>query len=68
MAYVKRTDNPNFGRPKTVNRTVRLELRLSEQENALLNECTKLASCTKTDILIKGINLVHKELQNTAEE
>lgn len=62
-AYVKKTDNPNMGRPKTVNRTVRLELRLSESENALLNKCTELSGRTKTDVLVKGVALVYKELQ-----
>lgn len=57
-----------MGRPKT-NRNVRLELRLSEDESKLLEECVKLLSepsgfkkTTRTDAIIKGITILHETL------
>lgn len=62
-AYVKKTNNPNMGRPKT-NRNVRLELRLTEAENALLTKCSEITNRTRTEVIVKGISMVYKELQN----
>lgn len=62
-AYVKKTNNPNMGRPKT-NRNVRLELRLTEAENALLTKCSEITNRTRTEVIAKGISMVYKELQN----
>lgn len=49
----KLTDNP---------RNVRLEIRLTQTENQTLEECAKRMNTTKTDVLIKGVELVKKEL------
>lgn len=49
----KLTDNP---------RNVRLEIRLTQSENQMLEECAKQMNTTKTDVLIKGVELVKKEL------
>lgn len=62
MAYVKRTDNPNYGRPTTNPKTLRLEIRLSEAENALLIECAKKAGLNRTGAIIEGLNLLKEEL------
>ena len=62
MAYKKRGLNPNMGRPTTNPKTIRLEIRLSESENVLLEECVRKTGRSKTDIIVKGISLVNKEL------
>lgn len=49
----KLTDNP---------RNVRLEIRLTQSENELLTKCAEILKTTKTDIIIKGINLVAAEM------
>lgn len=49
----KLTDNP---------RNVRLEIRLTQSENELLEECAERMKTTKTKVLTKGIELVSKEL------
>lgn len=49
----KLTDNP---------RNVRLEIRLTQSENELLEKCAERMNTTKTKTLIKGLGLVSKEL------
>ena len=51
----KLTDNP---------RNVRLEIRLTKEESELLEECAKINDSTKTDVIIKGIQLVSAVLKN----
>ena len=60
--YKKKGLNPNMGRPTTNPKTIRLEIRLSEPENALLEECVNKTGRTKSEIIIKGIALVNKEI------
>lgn len=51
------------GRPKIDNpKNVRLEIRLTQEENKLLEECANIMDVTKTDVINKGIQLVKKEL------
>lgn len=51
------------GRPKIENpKNVRLEVRLTQKENELLEECASKMNATKTDVINKGIQLVKKEL------
>lgn len=49
----KLTDNP---------KNVRLEIRLTRNQNDLLEECAGKLHTTKTDVINKGIELVKKEL------
>lgn len=49
----KLTDNP---------RNVRLEIRLTKEENRMLEECAEKMKSTKTDIIKRGIYLVSKEI------
>lgn len=49
----KLTDNP---------RNVRLEIRLTQSENELLEKCAKEMESTKTKVLLRGIELVREEL------
>lgn len=51
------------GRPKIENpKNVRLEIRLTKQENELLEKCAEKMKSTKTEIINKGIRLVDEEL------
>lgn len=49
----KLTDNP---------KNVRLEIRLTKEENQVLEECAEILQTTKTDVINKGIKLVKSEL------
>lgn len=51
------------GRPKIKNpKNVRLEIRLTRQENQILEECAERMNATKTEVINKGIKLVKNEL------
>lgn len=53
------------GRPKIENpKNIRLEIRLTQSENKLLEECASNMGITKTDVIIEGIRLVSKQLKN----
>lgn len=52
----KLTNNP---------KNIRLEIRLTQSENELLEKCAKRMNATKTDVINKGIQLVDKELNET---
>lgn len=54
---------PKTGRPKSENpRNIRLEIRLSEDENKSLIECAEILEMTKTDVIVKGLKMVRSEL------
>lgn len=48
----KLTDNP---------RNVRLEIRLTQDENRMLEECAERLNVTKTKVITKGIEMVSRE-------
>lgn len=51
------------GRPKIKNpKNVRLEIRLTRQENQILEECAERMNATKTEVINKGIKLVKNGL------
>ena len=50
---IKLTDNP---------RNVRLEIRLTQSENDMLEKCAKELNTTKTKVIINGIELVQRGL------
>lgn len=50
----KLTDNP---------KNIRLEMRLTKRQGEMLNECAEMLNVTKTDIVVKGIEMVHNELK-----
>ena len=62
MAYQKKTNNPNMGRPTTAPKTRRLEIRLTESENDMLLECTEKTGKDRTAIIIEGITSIYKSL------
>ena len=56
--------SPRTGRPVkgTSKRDKSLQLRMSSEELALLDECSKRLGITRTDVINKGIKLVKEEL------
>lgn len=60
--------SPKMGQKLTDNpRNVRLEMRLTQSENEKLNDCAERLNVTKTDVVVKGIDLVSKELNKEKE-
>lgn len=54
--------SPKIGQKLTSNpRNVRLEIRLTQSENELLEECAEMLNTTKTKVITKGIEMVSKE-------
>lgn len=62
MAYTKKTNNPNYGRPKT-HRTERFELRLTKHEAQLLEECSAITGLRRSDVVVKALGELHSRLQ-----
>ena len=58
----KKTNNPNMGRPTVSPKTRRLEIRLTESENAMLLECAEKTGKDRTAIIIEGITSIYKSL------
>ena len=51
------------GRPKSENpKNVRLEIRLTKTESQLLEECSRELKTTNTDVIVKGIEIIHQGL------
>ena len=51
------------GRPKTENpRNVNLNIRLTKQEAAEVQECADALKTTRTNAIMKGIHMVKEEL------
>lgn len=55
--------NAKMGRPTNNPRNKRLEIRLNEVEEMKLKECTEKLNLTKTDVLIKGLEEVYKQIK-----
>lgn len=56
-----------MGRPTTNPKTKRLEIRLSESENNLLDECVRRTGKDRTAVIVKGIAMVYNATQNKTE-
>ena len=51
------------GRPKSENpKNVRLEIRLTKTESQLLEECSRELETTKTDVIVKGSEIIYQGL------
>ena len=59
--------SPRTGRPTKNPKSVRLEIRMTQEESNLLEECVKYLNTTKTDVINKGILLVKKEIESKKE-
>lgn len=56
--------SPKIGQKLTSNpRNERLEIRMTQSENELLEKCARKLNTTKTKVLTKGIELVNKEIE-----
>ena len=51
-----------MGRPTENPKDIVIRARITEKENQMLNECVNKLGMTKTDIIVKGIELVYKEI------
>lgn len=56
-----------MGRPTTNPKTKRLEIRLSESENNLLDECVRRTGKDRTAVIVKGIAMVYNATQQKNE-
>lgn len=55
--------NAKMGRPKSKDPKIkRLELKLTESENERLNNVAEKLKTTRTNVFLKGLELVEKEL------
>lgn len=52
--------SPKTGRPTDDPKKVRLEIRLTERQSQMLEECAKDLNMTKTDVIVKGIEEIHQ--------
>ena len=51
------------GRPKEINpKNKRFEVRMTEEQEKTLEECSKKAGITKTEVIIRGIELFRNTL------
>lgn len=56
--------SPKIGQKLTANpRNVRLEIRLTQSENKMLEECAERLNTTKTKVITKGIEMVSKKTE-----
>lgn len=51
-----------MGRPTTNPRNLGLHIRISSDENKLINECVEKSGLTKTEVIIKGIKLFKEQI------
>ena len=51
---------PRTGRPLsgTTRKDLRLQLRLNEEEMQLIDDCAKELECTRTETVVKGVELL----------
>lgn len=56
------TTPKKMGRPTTNPRKCSLHLRVSETELQLISECSELSGLSRTDAIIKGLNLLKEQL------
>lgn len=50
-----------MGRPTSNPKTNRLELRLSDSEARMLNECAQYLGKNKTEVIIEGITMIYEK-------
>lgn len=48
------------GRPTVDPKKVRLEIRLTEKQSQMLEECARDLNMTKTDVIVKGIEEIYQ--------
>ena len=60
---MRRIEKKKMGRPTTNPRTGQINVRLSEKELALLNECAERMGTTRANVIAHGIETVYRELE-----
>ncbi len=60
---MRRIEKKKMGRPTTNPRTGQINVRLSDKELALLNECAERMGTTRANVIARGIETVHRELE-----
>ncbi len=56
--------SPRTGRPPKENpRNVNLNIRITKNESERIQKCADKLNMTRTDAIMKGINLVEKEIE-----
>ena len=60
---MRRIEKKKMGRPTTNPRTGQINVRLSERELALLNECAERMGTTRANVIAHGIETVYRELE-----
>lgn len=60
-------EKKKMGRPTVNPKTKRLEIRLSESESNLLDECVRRTGKDRTAVIVKGIAMVYNATQNKTE-
>lgn len=57
--------SPKTGRPPKENpRNVNLNIRVTKDEAALIQDCADELNTTRTDVIIKGVKMVKAELED----
>ena len=51
------------GRPTTDKKTERLEIRLTQDEAELIEECSEALNVSRTEVINKGVKLVKAEIE-----
>ena len=54
--------SPRTGRPTSNQKTERLELRLAPNELALMQECADRLGTSKSQVILRGVQLLKAEL------
>ena len=55
--------SPKMGRPTNNPRTIKLNIRLSEKESVMLQECADIMNVARVNVIVKGIEMVRAELE-----
>ena len=55
--------NPRTGRPTNNPRNISLNLRISQKEADMLQECAERLNTARINVIVKGIEMVKAELE-----
>ena len=56
-------EKKKMGRPTQNPKIHRLEIRLSDSENDMLNECAKITQKSKSNVVIDSIEMLYKKVK-----
>lgn len=52
------------GRPTDSPKVVQTRIRMTKEESEKLNECSKKLNISKTEVVVKGIEMIYEKLKN----